>query len=456
MEDKEKNKIVSVSSSPKGLKDVDVSGLKPIFDRVYAEICKLVQLRSFAPVLLRDFAGSGFSDELSNLVINCTIFSGKNPEFLKELTELNTELNRVISEAQKLQTLVGQYNSQMTHVASRYRTSIDDFLKIAGIPYEISIEVSGGEEATTTLRYVKAGQETEIDDVKHTLSYGEWNAVCLAFFAIEASKIDGLIVLDDPISSYDSNKRLAILLSLFGHSDGLSLRGKTVALFTHDFETLVPLIKLPIGSLNSISRGFLIMNNKGTVTTKEIKKDDITNSIICEETKAKDASLPTLIRVVHLRRFFELSKIDSLEYEYLSSLLHHDDDHKAPVKKLVDGAFQKMTTSEITEAECSISRYIGSGDFASWSAETKDPKKLIKEYGLSHSKYEKLCIARSVLGILTDEKLSILRRFIGETYHVEQQHVFEYTFDDGDSIPDYIVSMCDELISKAEESMSVA
>lgn len=53
-----------------------------------------------------------------------------------------------------------------------------------------------------------------------------------------------LIILDDPISSFDSNKKYAILHRMFknvGKKD-VSLVGKTVLLLTHDFEPITDFI----------------------------------------------------------------------------------------------------------------------------------------------------------------------------------------------------------------------
>lgn len=50
-----------------------------------------------------------------------------------------------------------------------------------------------------------------------------------------------LIVLDDPISSFDGNKKFAILDMLFKNKE--SLRGKTVILLTHEFSTVIDSLK---------------------------------------------------------------------------------------------------------------------------------------------------------------------------------------------------------------------
>jgi wobble nucleotide-excising tRNase len=55
-----------------------------------------------------------------------------------------------------------------------------------------------------------------VRDAVDSLSYGERNAFSLALFALQAtSKPGGIVVLDDPISSFDIDKRFGILYMLF-------------------------------------------------------------------------------------------------------------------------------------------------------------------------------------------------------------------------------------------------
>jgi len=60
------------------------------------------------------------------------------------------------------------------------------------------------------------------------------------------SKQPDLIVLDDPISSFDKNKKFAILNMLFNQDE--SLKQRTVLMLTHDFEPIIDIIynQLPI------------------------------------------------------------------------------------------------------------------------------------------------------------------------------------------------------------------
>ena len=73
------------------------------------------------------------------------------------------------------------------------------------------------------------------------LSYGEKNAFSLVLFMFEClSKNPDMIILDDPISSFDRNKKYAVMDMLF--RGRRSLRDRTVLMMTHDLEPIIDVI----------------------------------------------------------------------------------------------------------------------------------------------------------------------------------------------------------------------
>ena len=76
------------------------------------------------------------------------------------------------------------------------------------------------------------------------LSFGERNAFSIVFFMYEClAKKPGLIILDDPISSFDKNKKYAILEMLFRRDAASCLKGKLVLMLTHDVDPIIDKIK---------------------------------------------------------------------------------------------------------------------------------------------------------------------------------------------------------------------
>ena len=87
-----------------------------------------------------------------------------------------------------------------------------------------------------------------------------------------------LIVLDDPISSFDFDKRYGILFALFSKNGGVfseNLFGKTVLVMTHDFLVVSDLIGMPGKDMPSTFGSFLTCNPAGVLTCKPLGRDAI-------------------------------------------------------------------------------------------------------------------------------------------------------------------------------------
>ena len=74
------------------------------------------------------------------------------------------------------------------------------------------------------------------------LSFGERNAFALVLFMHQVRRDrPDLVVLDDPVSSFDKTKKFAILHKLFHGKH--SLRGFTTLLLTHDIEPAIDIVR---------------------------------------------------------------------------------------------------------------------------------------------------------------------------------------------------------------------
>ncbi len=109
----------------------------------------------------------------------------------------------------------------------------------------------------------------QVDKIRNHLSWGERNAFSLVLFTFYAiSENAELVVLDDPISSFDTNKKYAIIHRMFSKQSGILPRSfykKTVLMLTHDFEPIIDygvVGKLPAEALNAK----FIKNSKGSTT----------------------------------------------------------------------------------------------------------------------------------------------------------------------------------------------
>ena len=128
-----------------------------------------------------------------------------------------------------------------------------------------------------------------------------------------------LVVLDDPISSFDGNKKFAIINMLFMGKH--SLKNRTVLLLTHEFNTVIDAIyNMPYNFSPTPIAAFLT-TNQGVLQEKEITKADIKSFGEIAYTNIA-SSMDSLNKLVYLRRLLELENSDSLAWQLLSNIFH--------------------------------------------------------------------------------------------------------------------------------------
>ena len=92
-----------------------------------------------------------------------------------------------------------------------------------------------------------------------------------------------MVILDDPISSFDSNKKYAIINRLFKTGDRQnSLYQRTVLMLTHDFEPVIDYIQVGAGRQDpSAVCAAYFENVNGQLQCSPIRKnDDLMSSVV--------------------------------------------------------------------------------------------------------------------------------------------------------------------------------
>ena len=270
---------------------------------------------------------SKLDEQLTQLVIdmsNLKIFRNKRFEDSVELA--NRNIRAVQKETESLKRDIGELTS---FIVGRSKDAVDDinnFLLTAGINYSFEITPESEDVSRTILKYIsKTKGLVEVEDIKDHLSWGERNAFALVLFMREAlSKKPDLIILDDPISSFDSNKKYAIISRLFS-SKRVSFNEKTVLMLTHDLQPIIDFVKVNKPAGTSVSAYFL-QNDSGVLSEKEISDADIKSfpKLLAEDSRNEE--LHIVHRVASLRKLLEHMPNDdtalNFAYNMLSSLLH--------------------------------------------------------------------------------------------------------------------------------------
>lgn len=377
------------------------------------------------------------TDRVGELKINLDALHHLKSELtLQTIGGLNNSLDKILKKAGELQGAVNLLKIEIEKRISQNKAEIEQFLSYAGYKYQVDV-VGDAENRRLVLKHKDSS--TALENGDQHLSYGERNAFSLVLFMFECiSRKPDLIILDDPISSFDNTKKFAISETLFRGE--VSLRGKTVVLLTHDFEPIIDILKVkadifnapkPVGSFLQLSRGHLTelsINSSNVMTFGEVCRVNINDSD------------DDLIKLVYLRRFSEITASMPLVYELISNLFHH---REVPV--IFDEVEREMTREEIEQASQVIASELKIDDFSyeNTLARIVDPQELSRVYSQCRSGYEKLQIFR-LTRITTENR--ILQKALDEAFHIENEYVCQLNPRDYEMIPESMIEECDQFM----------
>lgn len=404
-------------------------------------IAKLEGLRSMSFFVLRDV--EKIEDEIGKLQINLDLLEKLNSEDTKSVVNpINTKLQELSEKVGELKGKVNKHKKQIEKSIVENQDGINGFLGSAGYKYSVVIK-SEADSYRMKLTHRDFGEH--IETASQHLSYGEKNAFAMVLFMHQVlrEKPD-LVVLDDPVSSFDKTKKFAILNELFRGK--ASLRDTTVLMLTHDIEPAIDVIR-------GVKRLFqhpkptacFLSSRMGVVSEIEITESDIqTFAKICSDniTNLSD----DVIKCIYLRRHFELVNDLGVEYNYLANLLHG---REVPILKAATGDVP-MDSHQIENAEAGIKQHIPGFSYASILAEIKDRAGMVGRFMGATVGYDRLQLFRIFKDIHAPgngEQDSILQKFVNESFHIENEYVMQLNPHKFDNIPEYVVQECERIVS---------
>ncbi len=378
-----------------------------------------------------------------------SFFEEIGEDLYSSIKTINGCIDDVISQINDIFNAINKFNLELAESTNNVNNEINNFLKFSGIPYKFEIKVLEDGKSQTVIKPIQ-NDSMIVEEIERHLSYGEINSFSLALFgAINKRSDSDFIILDDPISSFDENKKFAVMHYLFNPEDGV-LKDKTILLLTHDMEPILDMVRKDFVNGRKATNpkkicAHLILNDNGIVSEKEITKNDIKNTIQQELDLANNSSIDTYLRVIHLRRYYDLNAVDheSNEYQMASNAEH------LRVKPLYKGkkGTREMDPGDVLDGCNAILKHINPFDYDAFISKYTD-RELLNLYVLpTSSNYDKIRIIRPLL----DHNKSVdkdmkLWNFITENYHVENMYL--YGICDNKQIPDYIIRLCDELINE--------
>lgn len=442
--DEARSKLTAITVLKDGIEKEHEEFLATVKRQIDTFTEKLEKLRTLSAFQFKD--GEKVAEKLPAYKLDLKFFSELSSNKMQDaIAPINASIDAVIEQAGLLQGKINQQRSEMKRTVERHQKDINEFLEYAG--YRYAVEIAGeGEQAQLKLRHID--HEEHLSGGSQHLSFGERNAFAIVLFMYEClAKKPDLIILDDPISSFDKNKKYAILEMLFRRDSDLCLKSKTVLMLTHDVEPIIDTIRsLEKQFSNQTSSAFLKLV-AGQICESAICKDDIqTFSQICESIITSEKH--DVIKLIYMRRHYEIENNKGDAYQVLSNVFKKREraiDTREP--RGVDGNHPEMGAAKFENGCAEVSRRLPGFSYSDLLNQITDISALKLLYGASTNGYEKLQVFR-LLGL--DVGNSVIQKFINESYHIENEFICQLDPTKFDTIPGYVIAECDKLLALAE------
>ena len=423
-------------SSVAGYTEEQVGYLLEVKDQVDRLNVRFKQLKNIGFFTFKDV--DKVIDELRKYTIDSNLYSHlQSEESLDNITKVNGSSEELIAKAGQLQGRIAVQNRHIERVVKDNKININTFLRNAG--YKYTVDLIEDDTGKHRLKLIHSDLDSEeVPSVRNVLSYGERNAFALVLFMFDALKTSpDLIVLDDPISSFDKNKKYAIIEMLFRKER--SFRGKTVLLLSHDFEPIVDMLYHHSDRFEKPHASFL-QNNNGQLLEVEIEKSDVMTFVDINSLNiTSDASL--VAKLVYLRRTYEILNSKGVAYQLVSNVLHR---RQVPLI-FEDGTEREMTPNEISAAETEIKVHVSDFDYSDAIQLILDNTAMIELYQSCENNYEKLHIYR----IISEDAdhADVILKFINQAFHIENDYIYQLNPAKYQTVPQYVIDECDQYVA---------
>lgn len=435
--------LQTITEKQTGLEESEMNYIVAVKQQIDDLLLKLKALKNISSVSFSE--DEKVEEKLKNLKINIELFDRFKAEKTTSIIDsLNSSLDTVLEKVGLLQGEINKQKRLVKILIEKHRKSINSFLTNAGYKYTVEIVNDNSNNYKLLLRHIES--DGIINGGKQHLSFGEKNAFSLVLFMYEALyKKPDLIVLDDPISSFDKSKKYAIMHMLFRGKSGECFLNKSVLMLTHDLDPVIDTVKV-LKEFNNLCEANILTTKKGVLTETRIKKENLLSfAQICKN--ALESELDEIVKLIYLRRHFEI--IDDLgnEYQILSNLFHKRKREECKDQRKEIGN-DLMSEVDFNSGTAKIKELVPGFDYITNLAKLEDLESLKTLYNEVENSYAKLNIFRLIYDDNLAEIPSVLRKFINETFHIENELICQLDPNEYDLIPDFILEECDRFISE--------
>jgi ABC-type molybdenum transport system ATPase subunit/photorepair protein PhrA len=445
------------NDTPKDIVKTIMTKLTTEFDLLLSRFYAISEF-GYRKIAIADI--SKLEQQINNMEFPIALFEIFGGEKIDNVFSIvNVNVASLKAELSVLKREMGALKGIVQATIQASQSDINEFLKTSGINYELEILAEDETNSKTILKQCFGGEKTGVPNIRQHLSWGEKNAFSLILFMYYSqTQNPDLIILDDPISSFDSNKKFAIMHRMFkniGKRD-VSLVGKTVLLLTHDFEPITDFIVVGKLSSENATASF-VWNENGVIQEKVIYANTDVKLIIAEcEEIAKNESINIVSRIAFLRKLCELNDCKNSwdnAYEILSCLIHGNEIKR----KIANDVFIEMSEADKNDGISKITEYISNFDYDNLKDNTYTIAGIKDLYDIESNAYLQVQLFRAICEIADENKLrfspldSGWYKFIDETYHIENDFLHYLDIRKFNIVPSYISNKVKEMMNKLNE-----
>lgn len=445
------NKLINLFEDEANKEELKVE-LTALGSQVLYLFNKLNNITNFTGYAIDTSSLNKFKEEIEKMNIDVSILGYFDTPLVNDIVKaINSQISNLLSMIIELKKQVSDYNKFLKSQIEKQKEDVNEFLEQAGYNYYFNIKMDQYGEAKAMICIKQENTEMyEVKDPNTHLSWGEKHALSLLLFMFDAvhSKAD-LIVLDDPISSFDSNKKYAIMNRLFKTGVGEnSFCHKTVLLLTHDFEPVIDYIQ--VGNKDN-ANAFYLYNDKGNLREDPIKKGEglYPMAILMKEVYS-DANLPKQLRIAFVRKYIESTVKDPrnncMAYNIISSLIHGRD-----FPTYDNDGNHNMSVDDKADGENYLCEAVGSFDYGEEIAEFNQ-NAILKLYDTVENSYYKMMVLRLYSEVDNNIRKTLrrendpLRKYIDESYHIENDYMYCLDFRKFDIVPQNFIDLAQKFV----------
>lgn len=427
------------------------SELQKLTNETYYLKTKIDKICQFRPMNVTQEQLNDIENNLEGMRIDQTqLTSYYTTDLILDLIRnISDKIDDLKAKTGVLKGLFMQLEKKLQNIIKEREEDINEFFSLAGFPYCFKLQKDGENKAIASLAPI-INEDLKVSEPKNHLSWGERNAFALVMFMFEAiSDNADIIVLDDPISSFDNNKKFAIMQRMF---DGkkTSFKNKTVIMFTHDMQPIIDFVHVSSARISSVNvNAVMIQNNNGIIEEKLIRKNNLMNIVDLTFSIAKDTNASLVTRIVNIRKYIEITNSDPKSlpiYEVLSNIIHG-----RPLSGLTNIYQDALSTEVFEEGMTELKEYLGDTiDYERILADLTDLK--LKEIISQDNQYDRIIALRILLERHSDwfkevgKKEPGLYKFLNESNHIENDYIFQLDPREYYSVPLHYVNVIENFI----------